>query len=465
MSLLILLAVASFTIEHAVPYEQYREDGGGSDDDFDDHYEEEAFVSGTAVTVAADFHTRMRRYRDNHPTRTMSSGQIKDVKGALKQILADRKIDSQITTFAETLSDIQNTDIVYENVATKDIPYTGLTKFEESNKKIYDELLDELSNNVERNIVRYKPITREENVSVSKSSGTGALLGAVTSFDTSELFLAKAREGYDNDKTATIKRRRLVSLTNITTTTTTIAGPAFDIPALLEIVSNLTYDYESNLTRLFNETLQKYNIPTCKVPTTTEEITTPTSDQDIENASIVAKCFVCGLEVPAVPQNAYCADAFAGDFLPLVPVDPKARGHIARYRKYCRYLNVDKYVTSPLEPSSVFGRFTGGCSVRWVDLSGIYTQRTCRNRRHAVMGKHFGSKRMAKLEMALKDVDNGCLISPMASLVPFSRGISLYARFHACVCTGNWCNNAMYKRSWAAAIFVMSYSVLAGVLT
>lgn len=55
--------------------------------------------------------------------------------------------------------------------------------------------------------------------------------------------------------------------------------------------------------------------------------------------SSVYQCFVCGLTSTHIPQDAYCADAFAGDFLPLVPVDPRARGHIARYRKYCRYLD------------------------------------------------------------------------------------------------------------------------------
>jgi hypothetical protein len=46
------------------------------------------------------------------------------------------------------------------------------------------------------------------------------------------------------------------------------------------------------------------------------------------------------MQTPGIPQKAYCADAFAGDFLPLVPVNPQARGHIAQFRKYCRYLDV-----------------------------------------------------------------------------------------------------------------------------
>lgn len=34
-------------------------------------------------------------------------------------------------------------------------------------------------------------------------------------------------------------------------------------------------------------------------------------------------------------------------------------------------------------------------------------------------------------------VDNGCIISPMATLLPLSRGISLFSKFKVCVCTGN----------------------------
>ncbi|KAL0809880.1 hypothetical protein ABMA28_011360 [Loxostege sticticalis] len=249
-----------------------------------------------------------------------------------------------------------------------------------------------------------------------------------------------------------------------TTPETTTPPDIIDIRKLVEIIANLTMNtIESNITELFNATLQKYGIPLCGDTTTTEEPT-----YDFANATIVAKCFVCGLEDTGIPENAFCADAFAGDFLPLVPVDPRARGQIAKYRKYCRYLDVPGTMVNETQPRSVFGRWTGGCSVRWIDLSGVYTQRACRNSRHTVMGKHYVSKRMAKLEMALKDEDNGCVISPMSSLVPLSRGISLYARFHACVCTGSWCNGgprvrprARSRDAWLAAVVTATAVALA----
>ncbi|KAH9632847.1 hypothetical protein HF086_013634, partial [Spodoptera exigua] len=215
-----------------------------------------------------------------------------------------------------------------------------------------------------------------------------------------------------------------------------------DISAILGILANLTYDYEWNLTEEFNRTLIESGVPKC--PTPTEPTTTSTTPlpYDFANTSVISKCFVCGLKTTDIPRTAHCADAFSGDFLPLAPVDARAKGHIASFRKYCRHLDVHNFVENPLEPHSIYGRFTGGCAVRWADLSGVYTQRTCRAKHRPLLGKHFGSKRLAKLELALINVKNGCIASPMATLLPLSRGISLYARFHACVCTGNWCNRA-----------------------
>nr|XP_049697684.1 uncharacterized protein LOC110380417 [Helicoverpa armigera] len=219
-------------------------------------------------------------------------------------------------------------------------------------------------------------------------------------------------------------------------------GVKYDINAIIAIIANLTYDYEWNLTEEFNRTLIEHGVPTC--PTASTLSTTPTTPAayDFSNTSIVGKCFVCGLRTPEIPRSAACADAFSGDFLPLAPIDARARGQIATFRKYCRHLDVHNYVENPSEPRSIYGRFTGGCGVRWTDLTGVYTQRTCRARFRPMMGLHFASKRMAKLELALINVENGCIVSPMASLLAMSRGVSLYARFHACVCSGNWCNRA-----------------------
>ncbi|KAG6451549.1 flocculation protein FLO11 [Manduca sexta] len=256
--------------------------------------------------------------------------------------------------------------------------------------------------------------------------------------------------------------RRLTTTTSMSTSetpepeTTETSGPKFDIEALLAIVANMTYDYDTNLTQQLNETLQRFSIPTCEIPTTTTTVsTTETTTEVWYNTTIVSKCFVCGMDTHGIPRNTYCADAFATDFLPLVPIDPRAKGHISRFRKYCRYLDVNNYQRNRSDPRALLGRWTGGCAVRWVDLSGVYTQRTCRNRFRPTTGRHYGSKRMAKLELALANVDDGCVTSPMATLVPLSRGISLYARFHACVCTGNWCNRAVVEQQWTAWLWLL----------
>ncbi|KAF9823166.1 hypothetical protein SFRURICE_016059 [Spodoptera frugiperda] len=263
-------------------------------------------------------------------------------------------------------------------------------------------------------------------------------------------------------------------------------GTDLDINMILGILANLTYDYEWNLTEEFNRTIIESGAPKCPTPSEpTTTVTTPAA-YDFSKSPVVSKvrgsvqldsaaspdltvsrtvqCFVCGLTTTEIPRSAHCADAFGGDFLPLAPVDARSRSHIASFRKYCRRMDVHNFVENPREPRSIYGRFTGGCAVRWTDLSGVYTQRTCRAKFRPLLGRHFGSKRLAKLELALivgtryttwlrrcvytatglvfQNVKNGCIASPMATLLPLSRGISLYARFHACVCTGNWCNLA-----------------------
>ncbi|XP_046975054.1 uncharacterized protein LOC124541221 [Vanessa cardui] len=270
---------------------------------------------------------------------------------------------------------------------------------------------------------------------------------------------------YDEETTSTTEQ---VTSTSIATTSTTTEQDnntmpstkrrELDIPRLMEIIAEIAGEFETNLTRKLNETLFNMSIPTCTTPTT-EAPTTSEYDANYTGATI-AKCYVCGLDIPGIPKHAHCADAFAGDFLPLVPVDPSARGKISSFKKYCKYSNIPGYKSNFTRSRAIYGRWTGGCAVRWIDLSGIYTQRTCRSRLQPTMGKHFASKRMAKLERSLWNLDNGCIISPVATLIPLSRGISLYARFHACVCTGNWCNSAHVNQPWTSC-----YSILLLVCT
>ncbi|CAG9794286.1 unnamed protein product [Diatraea saccharalis] len=241
----------------------------------------------------------------------------------------------------------------------------------------------------------------DEEVVFSRSAGTTTTTIATTTkqvavphyypYPYSAQFIPNSTTSYITKIWRTRRRR------TTTKPTTTSTMPPFNIPGLVAIISDLTDNFETNITDMFKKTLQKYNIPTCPSDETTE---TPIF-HDLVNATVVSKCFVCGMTETEIPRDSYCSDAFSIDFIPLVPMDPQSRGRIVRFRKYCRYLDVDNFYENATEPRSVFGRFTGGCSVRWIDISSVYTQRACRNRRHATTGRHFGSKRMAKLEMAL----------------------------------------------------------------
>ncbi|XP_073964866.1 uncharacterized protein isoform X1 [Choristoneura fumiferana] len=238
------------------------------------------------------------------------------------------------------------------------------------------------------------------------------------------------------------------------TTTPRPTTPYLDMTRLLHMLSSLVADYDTNITTVLNNTLYKKGYKHCE-PTTTETTTTTTMPPptppmfDYEPSEmtgrVIAKCYVCGMEELGIPRDAHCADPFAKDLLPPAMPDHIAETKRKGFRKYCNYMDMKPWY---INGSGIWGKWTGGCVVRWVDLSGVYTQRVCRIRDRPALGNHFVSKRLAKLEFALRKVDNGCMLSPMATLVPFSRGVSLYARLHVCVCSANWCNRA----HWPAGV-------------
>ncbi|XP_049882447.1 uncharacterized protein LOC126378297 [Pectinophora gossypiella] len=387
------------------------------------------------------------------PTPKLNSPDAAEIREALRVIMGNRNIEESMTVTSTT---------TFEDTSTSTPWFTMRNALPTSTASIDASSATVVETTIET------PAADLLSLKVATEDTTAADVKAVyddeeTSVDT---ILAK-RDDHNVNQSAEADRQHLrqrpkTTTTTVTTTTkrrkrtSTSPFPRLDIPALLAIIANLTVDYNLNLTMMLNRSLDKYNLPTCRTGPTvlsTTETPVPTTDAYTNlTGTIMGKCFVCGLVEPEMPRSAPCADAFAGDFLPLVPVDPTARANIAKYRKYCRWMNSAQYVINASDPRTMWGRWTGGCSVRWIDLNGIYTQRTCRNRHRAVMGRHFVSHRMAKLEMALQNVDNGCIISPVASLVPISRGVSLYARFHVCVCTGNWCNRAPSYHQWTTHI-------------
>ncbi|XP_061726340.1 uncharacterized protein LOC133531925 [Cydia pomonella] len=205
-------------------------------------------------------------------------------------------------------------------------------------------------------------------------------------------------------------------------------------------------DYDvSNLFKSFSAKLIELKYRECRTfttrTTTTVKIYPIYYDQLIspKTGRIVAKCWVCGLMESGIPENAHCAENFGSNPSSVALAEKNS------YRRYCRFMDEVPLWFNRSDPLSVFGEWTGGCSKRWLDLSGLYTQRTCRSLTTPAVGHHFLSKRMARLELALRDVKEGCVTSPMATLVPFSRAVSLFARFHVCVCRGHFCNLASRK--------------------
>lgn len=135
-----------------------------------------------------------------------------------------------------------------------------------------------------------------------------------------------------------------------------------------------------------------------------------------------SKCYTCGLNDTGIPAPS-CDNAFETN-----PMFIKTSCHSSG-RKLRR------------DGRKFYGPFMGGCFRRYLDVGVEYDERGCRTW-PPMRGKSFASHRFARLEKILYDQAEGCVASPQASLVPFSRGVSLYARFHVCVCQGDYCNSA-----------------------
>ncbi|KAJ8738017.1 hypothetical protein PYW08_000612 [Mythimna loreyi] len=132
-------------------------------------------------------------------------------------------------------------------------------------------------------------------------------------------------------------------------------------------------------------------------------------------------CYQCGINGHGVKDvsTSECYKAFD---------DPSTgRYLIKKYRMHCQG---ETYI--------------GGCSKRFLDISDTFNERACRHI-PPLLGHSYASERFARLELVLQSMKNGCTASPAASLVPFNRAISLFTRFHVCVCNTRLCNNSSMK--------------------
>ncbi|XP_049887129.1 uncharacterized protein LOC126381721 [Pectinophora gossypiella] len=85
-------------------------------------------------------------------------------------------------------------------------------------------------------------------------------------------------------------------------------------------------------------------------------------------------------------------------------------------------------------------RYRRGCMHQFLDVPSRYDSRSCRQWPPALSVSPFVGKRFQRLEKLLRFTADGCVSSPAASLTPFARGISLWVRYHVCVCSADYCN-------------------------
>jgi hypothetical protein len=188
----------------------------------------------------------------------------------------------------------------------------------------------------------------------------------------------------------------------------------------------------------------------------------------------IAKCFWCGMNSSGIPRSPLCHDAFDSS-------DSRARTLARFFRAYCykhpeglwamRKKKWNKYDLTKSDAliKQYYGKFIGGCFKRFLDVGKVYTQRGCRAQLppksfHSSVEsselRSFASHRFAKLEYPLlKTKRDMCIVSPHASLTPFNRAISLYARYHVCICNKAYCNNSNTTNSSIILLMIIIYEI------
>lgn len=186
------------------------------------------------------------------------------------------------------------------------------------------------------------------------------------------------------------------------------------------------------------------------------------SEHSLRSEEPKDSCYVCGMTQDDIPTNPICHEAF--------------HSSDARYLTLASYLHA-KCITSSWytgkeyhrthrlfhveKPTYYAGDFRHGCFKRFLDVGKVYTQRGCRKQKPWTGGsKSFATFRYTQLERRLVGVANGCIMSGHASLTPFDRSVSLFARYHVCVCKGDYCNSANRNALSFKCIYVLGITSL-----
>lgn len=170
------------------------------------------------------------------------------------------------------------------------------------------------------------------------------------------------------------------------------------------------------------------------------------------------QCYRCGTDI-SNSQSSFCHDVFDSNnneyqslakLLRITCYDNPSVKHGVKVKwpKVYDEFKLYQYTNQGLE-TKFYGSYSGGCFKRFLDIGNFYTQRGCRQ--WPPDGKRFKRRYFdhpttqlyRKLENKLgKSERDACVYSLHASLVPFSRDLSLFARHHVCVCKGRYCNAA-----------------------
>ncbi|XP_063894883.1 uncharacterized protein LOC135118011 [Helicoverpa armigera] len=168
--------------------------------------------------------------------------------------------------------------------------------------------------------------------------------------------------------------------------------------------------------------------------TTTISTTTATTKRTTTQPPSV-HCYQCGLNVTEIPNVPTCYHIFEHP-------DRKYYHLRKKYMVFCEIKKSIKRKGTPKFDPSPDKFFKGGCFKRYLDIGAeVYNERGCRTM-NPLRGKSFASSRFSALEKSMHYMTEGCVSSPHASLTPFSRAITLYARYHVCVCVGDYCNQS-----------------------
>lgn len=235
------------------------------------------------------------------------------------------------------------------------------------------------------------------------------------------------------------------------TTTETVTTTTTAIQTTTTTVQTTTTTIET-----FTPTVNRNQTPSIAIEQTTER-------QLPDNFVIFegirkGQCYRCGTET-GLSKKSFCHDVFDSnnyDYTSLTTLlritcydNPSVRhGEKVKWPKGYDEFKLYQYTDQGLE-SKFYGSYSGGCFKRFLDIGTLHTQRGCRQwppdgyRFRRGYFDHPTTQQYRRLEKKLgKSERDACVYSLHASLVPFSRDISLFARHHVCVCKGRYCNEA-----------------------